>query len=390
MEIFKKSDFKKLAKIHKTHCVTIYIPTHRTNEAGDGMYKDKTNLKNQLKEASHQLAIWEMKEDAINEYLKPIAVLLEDDAFWRKQSDGLAIFYDGNEVLTYSIPKVFKEYTYVNTHLYLKPMADLVHGSGRHFIMALSLGDVQFYEATQNTITEVKIEDLVPQTLVEAVGGDFEDKHLQRRSGQGEKGGAEGMYHGHGEGADTEKKEEARKFFREIDKGIMKMLHDEDAPLVIACVDYLFPIYKEVNSYKYLEEKHVIGNYEHEDILALKERAWDIVKDEFEEAKEKAKEQVNALLNNGKASTNLEDIVPSAITGRAEILFIKENEEVWGKYLKEENKIDIEDVRRVGDTGLLNKAAVETINHGGIVYLVPEDEMPVKNTIVNAVYRYEM
>lgn len=390
MEIFKKSDFEKLAKIHKTHCVTIYIPTHRTNAAGDGMYKDKTNLKNQLKEASHQLAIWEMKEDAINEYLKPIAVLLEDDAFWRKQSDGLAIFYDGNEVLTYSIPKVFKEYTYVNTHLYLKPMADLVHGSGRHFIMALSLGDVQFYEATQNTITEVRIDDLVPQTMTDAVGTDVEDKHLQRRSGQGEKGGSDGMYHGHGDGAASEKKEEAKKFFREVDKGIMKMLHDEDAPLVVACVDYLFPLYKEVNSYKPLKEQHVAGNYEHEDILSLKEKVWDIVKEQFEERKNMAKEQVNALLNNGKASTTLEDIVPSAITGRAETLFIKENEEVWGKYINEENKIDIEDVRRVGDTGLLNKAAVETINHGGIVYLVPEDEMPVENTIVNAVYRYEM
>ncbi|MEP2772603.1 MAG: hypothetical protein ABJH05_10665 [Fulvivirga sp.] len=370
--------------------MTIYIPTHRTNAAGDGMYKDKTTLKNQLKEAAKQLSTWEMKDEDVDDYLKPIVHLMEDDDFWRKQSDGLAIFYDGEELLTYSIPKVFKEYTYVNTHLYLKPMADLVHGSGRHFIMTLSLGDVQFFEATQNTITEVTIEDLVPQTLVEAVGGDFEDKSLQRRSGQGEKGGSEGMYHGHGDGAATEKKEEAKKFFREVDKGIMKMLHDEDAPLVVACVDYLFPIYKEVNSYKPLKDQHIAGNYEHKDILELKEKAWDIVKEEFGAEKEKAKEQVNALLNNGKASTTVDDIVPSAITGRAEALFIKENEEIWGKYIKEENKIDIEEVRRVGDTGLLNKAAVETINHGGKVYLVPEDEMPVNGTIINAVYRYEM
>jgi len=391
MEIFKKKHFEELAKVHKPFCISIYIPTHRTNAEGDGMYKDKTTLKNQLKEATSQLQVLKMNDDEIDDYLKPIAQLMDDDSFWRKQSDGLAIFYNGEEVLTYTIPKVFKEYTYVNSSYYLKPMADLIHGSGRHFIMALSLNTVQFYEATRNTITSVKVEDLVPASLEDAVGSDYADKHLQRRSGQGEKGGAEGMFHGHGEGNESEKKEEALKYFREIDKGIMKMLHDENAPLVIACVDYLYPIYKKANSYKYLKEEHISGNFEHEDILKLKEQAWDIVKEQFEEKQRLAEEKFNALLNEGKADIKLEDVVPSAIIGRAESLFIRENQEVWGKYLPDENKIKVSEVRTVGDVGLLNKAAVETVNHGGTVYLIPEnEEMPSEQSIVNAVYRYEM
>lgn len=390
MDIFKKKDFQKLAKIHKPNCLSIYMPTHRTNAEGDGMYKDKTTLKNRLKEAEKQLKILEHNEDEISAYLKPVKKLMEDDNFWRKQSDGLALFYEGNELFLYTIPKVFTPYTHVSDSFYLKPMADLLHGSSRHFIMSLSLGDVSFYEATENTITPVTISDLVPGGMSEAVGGDYEEKHLEVRSGQGERGEAGGMFHGHGSGSESEKKKEALKYFRAIDKGIMQMLHDEDAPLVIACVDYLFPIYKEANSYKWLMDEHISGNFEYGDALALKEYAWDIVRDHFDVNKQKDSEKISALLNEGKAATSIEDVVPSAIIGRASALFIKEDQEVWGKYFPDDNKVKINEVRNIGDVGLLNKAAVETINHGGKVYIVPGDEMPFPNTTVAAAYRYEM
>lgn len=390
MEFFKKKDFERLANVHNPNCVTIYIPTHRTNDKGEGMYKDKTTLKNQLKDARKQLEILEMKPADIEDHLKPINNLIEDTEFWKKRSDGLAIFYDGDELMTYAIPKVFTPYTHVEGQFYLKPMADLLHGAGRHFILQLALGDVRFYEATHSSITDVRIEDLVPEELLETVGSDFEPKTLQSRTGQGEQGEFSGMFHGHGDGSESEKKEEALKFFREINDGLMKMLHDEDAPMVVACVDYLFPIYKEANTYKYLKNEHVSGNFEHSDLLELKEKAWDIVKDQFEIPKKEAEKKVPALLNEGKSSTTLEDVVASSIIGRTDTLFIKEDEEVWGKYHEDEGKVEINEVRKVGDTGLLNLAAIKTVEKGGKVYIVSQDEMPVENSTVNAVYRYEM
>jgi hypothetical protein len=50
-------------------------------------------------------------------------------------------------------------------------------------------------------------------------------------------------------------------FFYQVDKGLQSgFIKNETAPLVIVCVDYLFPIYKKANTYKYLFNKDVEGN----------------------------------------------------------------------------------------------------------------------------------
>ena len=71
---------------------------------------------------------------------------------------------------------------------------------------------------------------------------------------------AKGMFHGQGE-EDSEKKKELLSYFRSIDKGLLTMLHDsQKPPLILCCLDYYFPIYKEVNTYQNLFPDHVSGN----------------------------------------------------------------------------------------------------------------------------------
>ncbi|MTI27525.1 hypothetical protein [Fulvivirga kasyanovii] len=389
MDIFKKKEFLDLAEVQDAHCVSIYMPTHRVSTP-DNIYKDHTSLKNRLKETIQQLSGFGLSDGEAKAYLKPAYDLLENEELWGRLSDGLAIFIYGDEFRFYTLPSAFDDYSFVSNHLYLKPLVEFLHGEGRHFIMNLSLGNVRFFEATRNTIVEVTMEGLIPQAIEEAVGTDYEQKSLQWRSGQGEKGDSPGMFHGHGSGNETEKKDEALKYFRAIDEGLMKMLHDEHAPLVIACVDYLFPIYKEANTYKHLQDQHIKGNHEHTDITLLKEKAWEIVKDQFDYERNEAEGKYQLQLSRGKAAFNVEEVIPAAIIGQAETLFIKRGDHVWGTYNKENNKVNIDDMHRTGNTDLLNKAAVETVRNGGEVYVLEEDDMPDGTTSANAVFRYQM
>lgn len=389
MDIFKKSQFLELAEIQDAHCVSIYIPTHRVNTP-DNHYKDQTTLKNTLKDAIPQLTGFGLTDEEAKTYLKPGFDLLDSEEFWGKLSDGLALFIYGGEMRYYTLPYAFEEYAYVANHLYLKPLVEFLHGEGRHFIMSLSLGDVRFFEATRNTIVEVTVEGLIPQAIEEEVGTDYEQKALQWRSGQGERGDSPGMFHGQGSGSETEKKDEALKYFRGIDRGLTKMIHDERVPLVIACVDYLFPIYKEANNYNFLHEAHIGGNHDKTNITLLKEKAWEIVKDQFNYEKDEADAKYQLLLSKGKAAFNVEEVIPAAIIGQAETLFIKRGEHVWGTYNRDNNKIKIDDGHRMGNTDLLNKAAVETVKKGGEVYVLSEEDMPDGTTPANAVFRYQM
>lgn len=389
MSLFKHNDFNQLSTVHDNHCVSIYIPTHRKSAGGEGMEKDRIHLKNQLKEATKQLEAFGMKDSEANEYLKPISTYMDDLDFWLHQSDGLAIFYHGDEVRTFELPLNPEPFTYVNDHYYLKPLANLLHDESRHYILNLSLQSVTFYEATKERIAEVKIDDFVPQEMRESVGYDVEEKHLQQRTGQGENAESGGLFHGHGVGNESEKKEEAFQHFQKIDDGLMKLIKEEQIPLVVACVDYLFPIFKKASSYKYIADQNLDGNYEDADLLTLKEKAWEIVKDDFEQDMGEAEDRFKALVSEGKSSSDPSKLVPASVAGRMETLFLKKGEHLWGRYIEKDHKIQTHQVRRVGDTDLLDLASTKTIAQGGKVYQLNEADMPTDDSYISGIFRYD-
>jgi hypothetical protein len=389
MKIFRKKDFEQLSQFHGKHCISVYLPTEQHTDGEDGRKKSKIHLKNQVKEASRQLQFFGMKESEIDTYLEPFQKLEEDVDFWINQSEGLALFYQGEEIKSYSLPMRVEPITYVNDHFYLKPMANLTHGACRHFILNLSLKSAKLYDVTIHGISEISVSKHIPQDMRDSVGYELEEEHLQQRSGHGESGDSQGIFHGHGGGNENEKKDEALRYFQDIDNGLRELLYEEKVPLVVACVDYLFPIYKEANTYRYLVNEPIEGNYENTDIKVLKEKAWEIVKDNFDGERMGSEARFNALVNEGKSSSDPAKVIPASIAGRTDILFLKKGEQLWGRYNEKDHQIETHEVRRMGDADLYNLAASHTINQGGKVYLVDADSMPLKNTEINGIFRYD-
>jgi len=388
MELFSKKEFEKLAERHEPNCVSIYIPTHRSNENGDAMQRDRIHLKNQLQEAEKQLSAFGMKENEAKQYLRPIADLLDKTDFWLHNSDGLSIFLAGDALKIHRIPSFFDPFTFVGTHFYLKPLSPLMHDFNRHFILNLSLGGVTLYEVTEQTIMEVQTPKKLPQGLEDAVGYDYEEKHLQQRTGQGERGEATGIYHGHGSSNQSEKKEEALEYFRKIDEIVTLYLNDIKEPLVVACVDYLFPIYCEANTYNHLVEDHLSGNMESVDPLLLAEKSREIFHQQDESKLRNKKQRFEEALSNGLAGLDNDAIIPAAISGRVETLFVNREKHEWGTYEKETHAIRTSQVRRVGESDLLDVAATHTVLNNGEVHLLSEDEMPAPEKSSNAIFRY--
>ena len=390
MTLLKKEKFNSLANVHYPHCISMYLPTHRSgHEVIEDV--DRITLKNLLKDVKKQLQSYGLQDREMNTYLKPVHDLLEDDTFWRHQSDGLALFLYGDEFEYFTLPISFDPFVYMADHLYLKPVVSLLDRSERFFIMALSLGNVKFYEGTPHSIVEVEMEGLIPRSLEEAltVGEDYEQKSLQFRTGQGEQGrGA--LFHGHGAGSQTEKKDETLRYFREINEGLMQMLHDEEAPLVLACVDYLEPIYREVNTYPPLFDRHISGNHEKTSMLSLHNAALDTLGQYFEKDKKERYEDYQEKVHQGLASYEERKVIPAAMIGQVDTLFIQKNEHLWGVYDAEKHKINIDNQKKIDNACLLNKAAVETIKNSGKVFLMENGEMPQEGTLINATFRYKV
>ena len=376
--------FKSLMGNRASHAVSIYLPMHKSGKE-QNEHLAQANLKTCIRDVHKFLRQYQMNEDDITNYTEQLKMLLAETEIWRKPSDGLAIFMDKKGMNYFPFPISFNMQTYVADHFYLKPLLPLYHNDGTYYLLELSQDYVKLYEGSKNGFKDMIIRDFAPDQLEKAVGFDFRPKMLQFRSGQDAHGS--GVFHGHGEGKDDAKKE-ILNFLRAIDKGINKMIKDQSAPLVLACPESLFSLYKKVNSYKNLYNKYVSGDPEFKNKKEMHKLSWNLVKDYFKMGKISKLTQFNELYHTSKVSYKPSDIIPAAINGKIDTLFIAKDTDLFGVYNKETNKVRLDDSRDEHNISLINYAALQTFNQRGKVFELEPNEMPVKSEPITAIYRY--
>lgn len=385
MALLKRKQVEELANFHGAHCASIFIPTARAGEEVIGG-KFRILFEQELRGVQQDLEKYGLQRRESDAFLAPARKLAEDSGFWRRQSDGLAVFIARDFFTYYTVPVPFQSFHYVADHFYIKPLMPLFSGDGRFFILGLTLHGAQFFEATRHTITEVYVEDLTPARLEEVVGYDYEEKILQFRS---QRGGVNVGTVFHGQGEQNEKrKEEVLQYCRAVDRGLMQLLHDEKAPMVVAAVDFVFSLFKEANKYKNLVDKNISGNPEHMELALLHEMGWEKVHPVFEAVREDKKQQYDERKHTDRTSYRLEEIVPAAVNGRVDTLFVQNRSDVFGRFDPASGKVEIEEEKEIANTSLLNLAAAKTFLQGGQVFLIEAGEMPEADTTANALYRF--
>jgi DNA polymerase II large subunit len=80
------------------------------------------------------------------------------------------------------LPLNFEEFSYVSNEFYLKPLMPVFNDDGLFYLLTLKADEVKFYEGMRDSITEIRIEDLVPSRIEDRVGYDHEQKNLQFRT----------------------------------------------------------------------------------------------------------------------------------------------------------------------------------------------------------------
>jgi hypothetical protein len=167
------------------------------------------------------------------------------------------------------------------------------------------------------------------------------------------------------------------------------VLRDEKAPLLIAAVEYLLPIYKEANTYPHLMSEGLSGNPEEMNAEELHKKAWNLVEPIFMKAREERIAQYKQVSHTEreKVSHDLKEIVPVAYHGRVETLFVAPGFQQWGQFEPDSLRVSEYETRKEADEDLLNLAAVQTLLHGGTVYSIEPEKIPFKG-LVAAIFRY--
>jgi hypothetical protein len=178
------------------------------------------------------------------------------------------------------------------------------------------------------------------------------------------------MFHGHGVGTD-DTKDRILRFFREVDHGVQHAVADQRAPLVLAAVDYLRPLYRAASSHPQILEPGLSGNPDHLGPHELHRRAWALVGDRFRSDQRAVAGRCRALEGRGRATSDLRQILPAALAGRVESLLVPMDTEQWGTVDPATGAAQLRRLARPGDVDLLDLAAVETLRHGGSAYPLP-------------------
>jgi hypothetical protein len=391
MDILGKDDIKILLENKSDPSISLFIPTHKEwNE----MDQDLIRYKNQISTVEKRLAESGMRSKEIEMFLKPAKDLFDNKEFWNHQSEGLAVYFNEHAFFTYRLPIRVNEFLFINNIFYIKPLLPLLSADGRYFVLAFDQTETKFYECTKYTINEIPIKD-VPTNLDEALKWDDPEKSLQFHSSTGDatsKGGVGGkrsaMFHGQGVGGDDNyHKKNLQEFAQVINRGVDKILSGETAPLIIASVEYLIPIYKDANSYNYLYSNHLTINPQELNENELHEKSYKLIKPKFEEDQQKAYARYEQLSGNSKASSNIEEIVKAAHNKRIEYLWVNLDRKQWGIFDEEKQTIEFNDEPLIKNKELLDVAAGKTLINNGTVYALHEDKMPIPKAAI-AVFRF--
>jgi hypothetical protein len=379
-DVFTRKDLDELIETREGPFLSIFMPAVH---AGHEVRQNPTRFKNLLTRAERLLAEGEGSA-AAPDLLAPLRKLLHDTLFWANQSRGLALFSSPGLTRIYRIPSAFREIVTVADHFHVKPLIGFLRLEQKFYVLALSKKEVRLIECTLQGAVEVNVPDL-PKGMDEALRYDDPQNRMLFRTGTSRhEEQRTAAFHAHGVGQETAK-DDLFRYFQIVDRSIQQVLQDQKAPLIVAGVDYLLPIYAEANSHPNLLQG-IVGSPEGLAPEELKKKAWPMIEEILRKREDRALSEYEEKAVRTPSSTDLPEVVSAAYHGRVDSLFISEDDEVWGRFDGEKNEAVLaEDGPDRYD--LLNFAALHTITHGGTVIPVPRPRVP-GGASAAALFRY--
>jgi len=366
MDELTQTELRRLTAEADGPCVSIYMPTY---VAGTENQQNPLRLKNLLQETENRLVAEGARAADVRRWLEPARALLTDSLFWQRASEGLAVFLTPDSLRTFHLPKVFDESLIMGATFHVKPLLSLVAGDDAFYLLALSQNGVRLYSGTRHDIEPMEVVGL-PKNLEEALHYDEPQEAAQSHSSMAAGAGSRkqtAAFHGQGGRAD-DVKSELESYLRTVDAAVAKALHGERAPLAVACVDSLFPIYRDVNTYPYLAEEAIKGNTDYMSITQLHELAWPVVEQFVHGARNAVLERFRKNVNTPRVATDLPEIIPAAAEGRVEALFLIDESPQWGVFDVDTHTVSLHIRREPGDRDLVELAVAQTLANSGSVY----------------------
>jgi hypothetical protein len=371
-----KQTIKDLQQSAETINVSVYMPTHKHEP---GVQQDPIRFKNLITEAENKLKEKHVDIDSIRSIKEKADELLSNPMFWRHNDEGLAVFITPDTIEYFKVPIKFAEQAYVDEFFLITPLIRMITLEGSFNVLALSQKNVRLLSCTRNTVEQIELIE-APHSMEKFREFDVYQRSVQQHSGQGK---GTPIFHGHGGGDDDQKV--ISEYLKTIENEVTSIMRKENDPLILIGVENAVAHYEKVNHYSRLVDHPVTTNPDPLSDEQLLQKGWEQIQNHFLKDMYQDLENLNDLKGTDKISMDVHEIVENSYYGKTDTLFVQSDEQNWGVFEPEVRNTE-ESNKPSGKTDLLNLAALYTLEHGGDVYTICEQEA-FSNQIA-AIYRY--
>ena len=380
--MISEKEINALATVHSDLCWSAYLPTHaQGHESWSG--NDKIQFKNQLQTLRRDLAAKQLNPSELEEFCQPLQELLDDPTFWQHQASALAVFRSQDIFQYVKLPVEVPLQYYLSTEFLVWPLIALSSKVNSAYVLSLHQDSLKLYLADPYEIEEITGEALSKLNLESAVGSDVVQKNLQFRTYQGARQSA--AFHGHGEGKE-DKNIEIQKFLRVVDGTVMDSIKDRDKKLILVGPRRLLSIYREISKAEILHDKIIVEGRE-----LSQQKIFAEVKNILEADQEQHRQNLWSdfldVQDTAHSGTGIDDVLPEAMVGKIETLFISGYPKIFGTFDPASGKVQILPESDPASVSLVNRAAVLTAQNRGKIVQISAPDGSINEDLF-AIYRY--
>lgn len=375
---------QKLLAPQKVPCLSLYMPTHQHHPENA---QDPIRFQNLIKQLEESLAI-KYDSASIKNFVAPFEQLKNDTSFWRYTAKGLAIFSAGDffEIIALQTPT--EELAIVADSFHTKPLRHYIQTMDHFHVLGITMDSVKLYEGNHHYLTEIDLDESIPQTMEEALGEELTEKHTTVASYGGTSGHSVNMRHGHG-GKKEEIDIDIERFFRVIAQKVYDNYSKTTGwPLILVSHSEHHNVFHKVNKNPHLLNKGINFNPDAISVEDLKAKAWEIMEPEYLAKIQLQLDKYNQARSINKGSDDLKTVSVAAVEGRIDTLLIEADRIIAKRITNmETGNTQNKDINNPRVDDLLDDMSELVTKMGGTIYVLPADQMPTENGFA-AILRY--
>lgn len=382
-------DIKQLIQTPEySKAISIFLPLHRIS-LPHNLRADRIRMKNAIRDVVATLEQEKIPSHEIREYVEKLHKLHADMDFWKNRDNGIAIYAQRGQMTYFDLPIEINMSVHVGENFIISPLLTTTKGKYSYYLLELNSVQPRIFISSQTEINEV-LENVMPGSLEQALRIDEYQQTLQHGTSRGAARDA----HHHGHGAEKDNKiNDLMRYYRLVDSKLHKhLLRQSSLPLIIAADSRTADMFKNISSYKFINDEIMEGNYQHANKDELHRKSWEVMCKRIESEEALFKKLFNKAKNRDdrQALVNGTHIRQAARQGRIATLAISIIHQTYDSVVSRmERRFKIELPTNKRQLRNIENSAREVIMTGGdittLLYQNGNDEQ--NNSYIQAITR---